>query len=133
MSMHGQTPIPDDGTIKAEPMHYPCGVEADVFQGKASLWNLPKDPRYLSNWHLTEAHPLIVHFHCDGTESDPYTREVIKLEKVMAKGWPLWAASAYASVIYSAPQAAFRFTKDTFRPLYRKLFGVRSISKSKRI
>lgn len=133
MALHGQTPIPDDGTIKAEPMHYPSGVEADVFQGSASLWNLPQDTKYLSNWHLTEAHPLIVHFHCAYAERDPYTREVIKLEKVMANGWSLWAASAYASVTCSAPQAAFRLMKDTWRPIYRKLFGVRSVVKSQRI
>lgn len=132
MAMYGQTPIPDNGTIKAEPMFYPSGVEADVFQGTASLWNLPSDPNYISTW-LTEAHPIIVHFHCDGTERDPYTREVIKLEKVMAQGWSLWAASVYAFVVASLPQVIIRWLKDTFRPMYRKLFGVRPVAQSLRI
>ena len=133
MALHGQTSIPDDGSIKAEPMFYPSGVEADVFKGTASFWNRPNDQNYLSTWHLTEAHPLIVHAHCAYAERDPYTREAIRLQQVMAKGWPIWAASAYAFTTCSAPQAAVRYIKDSLRPMYRKYFGVRPVSKSQRI
>lgn len=133
MAMHSQMPIPDDGSIKAEPMHFPSGVEIDVFQGSAALWNQPDDLRYLSTWHLTEAHPLIVHFHSTDTERNPYTREVIRLQKVMAERWSIRAASAYAFATCSVPQTSISFLKDTFRPMYRRLFGFRHVSPSKRV
>jgi hypothetical protein len=133
MAMHGQTPIPEDGSIKAEPMFYPSGMTVDVIRGKATLWNSPKHPLHSSIWGLAEASPLIVHFHCVNAEVAPYTRECLKLEKIIHEHWNPQLANSYAFLKLSIPQIAVNAFKDTFRPLYRKLFGVRKIRISERV
>ena len=133
MSMHGQTPIPEDGSIKAEPMFYPSGITIDVIRGNATLYNSPDHPSYCLTWGLTQAQPLIVHFHCSNAERPPYTRECLKLEKIIHDGWNPWVANIYAFAKLSVPQMLNDLLKDTFRPIYRKLFGTRSVRSSERI
>lgn len=135
MALHGQSPVKDDGSIKGEPMFYPSKVEVDVFKGTSTLLNLPEDPNHVSHWHwhLREAHPLLVHFHCAYVDHDPYIREAVKLEKVMAGGWPLTLAHAYAVATRTVPHSLMGRGKKALRPVYRKLFGTRRVKKSRRI
>ncbi len=133
MAIHGETPVLEDGSIKAEPMFYPSGITVNVFTGKTKLWNHPQHPKYCSTWGLTAASPILVHFHCSHAERAPYTREVLKLEKVMAQGWHPWLANAYAFIVRSIPQLAADEFKSFFRPLYRTLFGIRPVPVSQRI
>ncbi len=133
MAMHRQLPLRDNGDIKAEPMFYPSKVDVDVFRGRAILLNNSEDPNHNSPWRLRESQPLIVHFHSSNAERNPYTREAIKLERVMAKGWPLSLARGYAAITCTAPQSFLNTSKAILRPIYRKFFGPRSIRKSVRI
>lgn len=133
MSMHDQSPILDDGSVKAEPMFYPSGIRVDVLRGRAILWNSPDTSSYCSTWNLTQAQPAIVHFHCSNAERAPYTRECLKLKKVFKDNWNPWAASIYAFVKMSIPQMIKGSFKDFLRPLYRRFFGVRAVKKSIRI
>lgn len=133
MAMYGQTPIQEDGSIKAEPMFYPSGIRIDVIKGYASLWNKKTHPAYCTTWGVTQANPLIVHFNCTYAERSPYTRECFKLEKIIEEDWNPLVASVYAFLRISLTQIALDSLKDTFRPLYRILFGVRSVKASNRL
>lgn len=133
MSMHGQTPILEDGSIKAEPMFYPSGMVVDVIKGRATLYNHKKHLRYSPVWGLTKSDPLIVHFHCSNAERYQYKVECFKLEKLMTKEWNYSFSSIYAFIRFAVPELIKNFLKTTFRPLYRKIFGVRQIRPSERI
>lgn len=133
MAMYGQSPIEEDGSIKAEPMFYPSGVSVNVFTGKTLLKNSPSHSSYSTVWGLEEAKPLLVHFHCVHAKRSPYTRECFALKKVCQYGWNPSIARLYAYLKLSLPQKASDAFKDTLRPLYRKLFGTRRIRPSERI
>jgi hypothetical protein len=132
MAICGQSPIAEDGRIKADAMSFTFREDVDVIKGRAALFNKEGGP-FPTRVTLTEAHPLIVHFNCTFAERHPYPRETFKLEKVIAKGWPKWLASVCAGLSRSAPQKATQVFKDLFRPAYRKVFGVRGVAPSKRI
>ena len=133
MAIHGQTPILEDGSIKAEPMFYPSGMTVDVIRGKATLYNSLQSSSYCSTWGVTKAQPLIIHFHCTNAERSPYTRECLKLTKIIDKKWNYWVANIYCFLRLSVPQLVTDIFKDTFRPLYKKFFGIRPILASQRI
>ncbi|MBE9174998.1 hypothetical protein IQ225_06195 [Synechocystis salina LEGE 06155] len=133
MSMNGQKPIVEDGTIKAEPMFYPSGMVVDVIKGRATLYNRENHTNYCTVWGINESNPLIVHFHSSDTERHHYKVECLKLEKLMTKQWYYGFVSAYGFIKFTLPELIKDFLKQTFRPLYRKIFGVRSIKKSERI
>lgn len=132
MAIYGQSPIADDGRIKADAMSFTFREDVNVLKGRAALFNKEGGP-FPTRVTLTEAHPLIVHFNCLFAERHPYPREVIKLEKVMAKGWPEWLASVYACLSSSTPKLLTEVFKDLFRPAYHRVFGVRAVAVSKRI
>jgi hypothetical protein len=134
MAVHDQHPIPDDGTIKAEPMFFSGRTSIDVFSGRAHLFNLPGIPRPFYEWQLPEsANPAVVHFNCSFADEPPYTTEAFRLELVLRRGWPLWAATLFASTTRSFPFAVRRGIKSAFRPLYHSLLGNRRIKKSVRV
>jgi len=133
MALHGQKPIPEDGSIKADLMFYPSKVEVDVFRGKASLWNLPGSSRYNPAWPLRESHPLVVHFNCTFAERGYYAREAVRLYKVLNKGWPLPVADSYAYITQDIPDIMQESLKDLLRPMYRRVLGVRKVKKSNRM
>lgn len=132
MALHEQRPLPDDGTIKADAMNFPSGIEIDVFKGYAAFHNQTNRFRGTSGL-ITEARPVIAHFNDRFAEIDPYTHESARLQKVYGSGWPLWAAGAYAKVRHTFPQCAIHFLKDKFRPAYHQLVGIRKVKESTRI
>lgn len=133
MAAHGQGGITEDGTLMAEPLNFACGLRVDVLGGKATLRNTPGHPRYQPHWPLTEAHPRLVHFLGDSTDRPPYTAEALRLEKVMAAGWPAWTARWYSNLLCTAPAAMAARFKKIFRPAYRALFGPRAVPLSNRV
>ena len=133
MAMHDLWGIPEDGTIMAEPFNFACGLELDVLRGGALLKNDPRDPRYRPHWPLTEARPRIVHFLGYHTDRIPYTAEALRLEKVVAAGWPQWAADALAFATRTAPAVTVNEMKRLLRPAYHVLFGHRAVTVSNRV
>jgi hypothetical protein len=133
MAVHDQWGIPEDGTIMAEPLNFGCGVQIDVLKGTATLLNVPGHKNYHPHWPLKEAHPLVVHFLGGHTDSSPYTREAMRLQKHIGEGWPASIATLYAKAVCSVPEYLAGTFKDSFRPAYRKLFGARAVARSNRI
>jgi hypothetical protein len=133
MAQHGLDGILDDGTLKAEPVNFPCGVDVDVFRGRATLLNTPHHPRYEPRCPLSVAEPRVVHFCSSHADRRPYTTEAARLERVFGRGWPRWAASAYALATRELPEITREAMKDLLRPAYRAVFGYRPVAASNRL
>ena len=131
MTLHDQTPISDDDTIKANAMSYPSKIKLDVFQGHSLFWDTT-DQEFLTG-RRREARPVIGHLNNTYVTEDPYTHEAARLRKGQAGGWPLWAAGAFAKMRHTIPQRVAKTVKDLLRLLYRSLFGTRSPGGSMRV
>lgn len=134
MAMADQHPIPEDGSIKAEPMYFSARTELDVFAGKARLFNRPDQPKLKPEWNIPEeACPAVVHFNCTYAEQPPYTTESARLRKVLLDRWPLPMATLYAKLMYTTPFMILEQAKEMMRPIYRRVFGVRKVRPTLRI
>ena len=125
MALNGQSSIVDDGSIKAERMSYDYKMLSDLFGGIAKLYN--KSDSFPTWVRLREADPIIVHFNAHYVTCEPYTSEVIRLEKVISDQWTILVASVYVLIFYSLPANIIRFSKHTLRPIFRKMFGARKV------
>lgn len=124
MALHDQEPVPDDGTIKADAMHFEDEMHIDVLEGQSYFRG---NSDRTTAWGVREAEPIIAHFNDSYAEKLPYIREQRKLEKIFVDGAsPTWA-SAYATLTRSLPFWVTECTKDLFRPVYHALWGPREI------
>lgn len=134
MALANQHSVPEDGSIKAEPMFFSGRTELNVFSGYARLHNLPGTPAPYAEWKIpTEARPTVVHFNCSFAERPPYTTEALRLDKVLRCGWPLPIATAYAWLKCALPFSMVNAAKDVLRPAYHGLFGYRPVKPSGRL
>lgn len=131
MALHGQSPIPDDGTIKADAMSYPSKIEMDVINGHA-LFKDETDQESLTG-RCAEARPVIAHFNNNYATKIPYTREATRLRKLQRDGWPIWAANLYADGCHTVPESALKAIKNSLRPVYHSLFGPRHKKENPRV
>ena len=133
MALHGQRPVAEDGTIMNSIMAGPGGIDIDVFKGRSLLSN-PKGHRAHNPWYRLDAlHPAILHFCGSDTSVYPYGREILRLDLVRGRGWPLWAASLWAWLTYTLPIRGSERLKSLLRPAYHALFGPRRIRRSQRV
>ena len=134
MAVHGQSAVPDDGSIMADPQAYPGRVALDVLHGGAMLSN-PAPPHSMHvAWNpLASAKPLVVHFLGDHTTRHPYRREEIRLALRVARQWPTVCADVAALLCRSLPLETARVAKDLLRPAYRQIAGTRAVTVSERI
>jgi hypothetical protein len=128
MALHDQSPVPDDGTIKADAMHFEDEVCIDVLEGESYFGGASDQ---VTAWGGTEARPKIAHFNDSYAEKMPYVREQEKLRKIFAEGWSQRWASVHSALTQSLPVWTIETAKDLLRPGYRALFGTRKI-KNKR-
>jgi len=127
MAIHGQKPIPEKGDIMNSLLAGPAGLEIDVLKGHALLKNPKVHPSHNPWYDLEEMRPKLVHFLGSDITEYPYHQEEKRLELVSGRGWPRWLASAAVKLCFSWPWQAKRRCKDTLRPLYHALFGVRAV------
>jgi len=81
IALHGQMPIIDDGSIKAERISYQIRVISDVINGKAKMWS--RVDNYPTRVGLTQAEPSMVHFNAHYINCKPYNCETIRIKKVI--------------------------------------------------
>jgi hypothetical protein len=124
MALHDQAPVSDDGTIKADAMHFETEMRIDVLEG-TSYFRGASDK--VTAWGVTEARPTIAHFNDAYAEKMPYIREQQKLENIFADGFSRRWASVHSVLTQSIPFWTRETTKDLLRPGYRALFGTREI------
>jgi hypothetical protein len=130
MALHGQSPIIDDGSIKADRMSYQPKIISDVINGKAKMWNQADE---FPTWvNLTKAEPLIVHFNGHYINYEPYNSEVIRLKKVVVDGWLDIFARIYTLLLITFPETIILYLKNVLRPIFRRLFGTRKITQGVR-
>jgi hypothetical protein len=134
MAVHGETPIPDDGSILSDPQACPGAMHVDVIRGESRLINPPPPAPQHREWYpFTNVSPILVHFLGYHTSAYPYRREELILKLVSARKWAVPFARAYATLARSLPLEGTRLARDLLRPVYRQMFGVRSVSISDRV
>jgi hypothetical protein len=127
MAVHGQKAVPERGDIMNSLLAAPCGLEIDVFKGRAVLHN-PKDHPQRNSWYeLEEMRPRLVHFLGSDCGTYPYRQEMIRLQQVSRDGWPTWLATLWSKITFSFPWLAYTALKNTLRPLYHATFGPRAV------
>ena len=131
MAIHGQEPLPEDGTVMNSTLAAPGGVEVDVFRGHSRLLNPRGHPDHNDWYDLEEMRPALVHFLGSQVSGHPYRREEIRLERWPRRGGRAWAATAWADLTFSRPWAAKKRLKALLRPLYRRVAGVRAVQDSR--
>lgn len=124
MALHDQSPVPDDGTIKADAMHFEDEMRIDVLGGESYFRGNSKQA---TAWGVLEAEPIIAHFNDSYAEKLPYIREQAKLEKIYADGMSKAWASMHATLTHSLPFRMTEGMKDVLRPVYHALWGPREI------
>ncbi len=132
MQLFGQEPVKEDGTIMAEFVNFQSGVKSDLLKGKIALYNVVNHKKYVPEWPLHIAEPLIVHYLGHHNKLYPYTKE-IKILDLVAKNYSIPTAKFISWLSVSTPYLLKSSLKDFFRPIYRALFGFRKSSKSERI
>jgi hypothetical protein len=132
MQLMGEQPIEEDGSVMAEFVNFKSGVKSDLLNGKAELYNTPGHKEYNQLWPLRIAKPLIVHYLGNYNQLHPYITEAKTLD-LLAKGKNKSTAKILAELGVAVPYKLKEFTRNTFRPAYRLLFGFRQIEKSERI
>jgi hypothetical protein len=132
MQLHHMEPVIDDGTVMSDPQACPGGYSINVVSGERWLIN-PASPHPLhQTWYPFEkVNPLIFHFLGYYTKHYPYQREVYRLDKYLKNKLGLFT-EIKAKLSIEWPERMKVKAKNTFRPLYRKLFGIRKIAKSER-
>jgi hypothetical protein len=133
MQLHGQQPIPDDGTILSDPQACPGGYTIDVINGKRLLLNPPwPNPLHQSWYPFQQVSPVVVHFLGFYTKQYPYQREVYRLKKAFNNNLNLLGIVS-SLLIIEYPARLKIFIKKRLRTTYHKMFGVRKIKLSERV
>jgi hypothetical protein len=130
MAIHAQEPIADDGSILSDLGAGLQGTNIDVLHGKSVLYNPPPPSPRHKWWQSTRGaySPAVIHF-ADGF---PYNREAFKLMLKFTMSFSDKAAGAAAFCRYTGPYWTENFLKSLGRPVYRKLFGYRTVTTTKR-
>lgn len=133
MAENGLKAIKDDGSIIADPQAYPGRMSLKILEGRAKLTNPVPPSKHHVAWNsLREANPIFVHFLGSGHELPQYQADVIYLrrkKKIVSK----YAAYAISRLFVLGPGLLMQKSKNLLRPIYRALFGIRAIKRSKRI
>jgi hypothetical protein len=133
MQLHNQQPIDEDATIMSDPQACPGGYFIDVIKGKCELINPPlPNPNHQSWYPFEKVSPAIFHFLGYYTTHYPYKREIYRLEKAM-KEQLSWKEEVKVKLSVEIPERLKAVMKYTFRPAYRRFFGIRKIEVSERI
>ena len=134
MATHGLDAVPDDGSILADPFACPGPLSLDVINGGAHLNNPPAPHPLHREWCLlNEVSPLIVHFLGDAHKTYTYRREVIRLRFAFRHPVLRAAANVYAALAVQFPGWFWSELKPRLRPVYRAIFGSRTIRPSERL
>lgn len=134
MSKFNCMPISDDGSIKADRMFYDFNKK-NILKGKSYLFNKGEPPIPIYS-KLSEASPLIIHYNARYTETYEYQSDANRLKLVLLKHFSIKFTEFYVSLVIEWPgrlkQKTAYIIKETFRPFYRRIFGIRKVEKSLR-
>lgn len=133
MELCNQTPIPDDGSIMSDPLACQGTYHLDIISGYTKMINPPSSSPLHQKWyphHIVK--PTIVHFLGYFTLHYPYLINVYRLKKLM-EGKLNFFSNAFGHLYIQYPHQLKTSLKNSFRPLFRLLFGTRKIKPSNKI
>jgi hypothetical protein len=127
MARDGLEALPDDGTFLSDPQACPGAMQLNVLSGRRVLRNPPSPSPLHRDWYPFEAvSPAIVHFLGHWALGHAYRTEVRRLS-LAAAGAPRVLADLLATATVRWPGEADQRFRDTFRPMFRRVFGTRRI------
>jgi len=131
MAMHDQMPVEDDGSHKVDALKFQTKMQANVWKGFVHVENKPGHPKHQPQNKLRKASPIIYHYNDSFARTPLYLAEADFLNRVAGgTSEPLaWLLSRMAILWPGRLKTGVR---DTFRPLYRKVFGTRKIGETDR-
>lgn len=128
MGLEGCSGIEDDGTVHGELFSSPRLLQLDVLRGMAKLENPPpSDPLHRPGYPVRRIEPVVVHFLGDFTSKWPYRSQERMLRLVFQHRMPPALARAWVALSYRWPMLWVEFMRERFRPLYRRVFGLRTV------
>lgn len=133
LEQHGQTPVPDTGTIMNTLIEARSGMIVDVLRGEAVLRNDLGASGSDAFYENAEMRPVLVHFCGLDVANHPYRTQVLLLHLVDAAGWSPTAARGWVAIRSILPFKAVQILKNALRPAYRALFGVRTPKPTSRL
>ena len=130
----GLSALPDDGSILGDPQACQVGLRIDVPAGRSQLTNPPAGHRLHQTWYpVGTIRPLVVHFLAHHTDQHPYRTQAIQLLLMQRFSCSPQLARLVAELHFGLLARMQASSKRIFRPLYRRLFGVRAVKLSNRI
>jgi hypothetical protein len=133
MALSNEAPIKDDGTIMSDPLSCPGNFTTDIVKGKTSLYNPPKPSPLHQDWYPFErVHPLIIHFLGHHSLSYQYKKDAYLLQNLRS-GKVGFGKNLAAAIRIEWPMKIKIVLKNTFRPAYKLLFGIRQVKPSERV
>lgn len=134
MAEAGLEALPDDGSIMVPFNFCPQILDLNVFAGKCRVANPPPThPLHSPVVPVRVAEPRFPHFVNTYTDHWRYRAEAAKLRLHLSRRQPRWLAQFLAWSMIAVPGWLQVFARTTLRPLYRALFGVRAVTRSKRV
>lgn len=121
MSLYGQLPIIDDGSIKADCM-YLKNFKTNALTGVTEL-------SYKPNMETPQFRPAIIHFNDKYSLSPDYLTNRYRLNVKYTS----WATEIYTFTVYYIPPFFRDTIKDIFRPVYHKFLGPSQKKKNRRL
>lgn len=128
MALHGERPLTDDGSIKADAIDYRHGIDTSVLRGYAAFRRREGEHQHLP----LLATPLIGHYPNEFIELPAYRADEHALA-LHAGGASQVTARIRASLLCRLPLHAKRTIKNTARPLFHLVAGPRKVRRSDRL
>jgi hypothetical protein len=132
MALFGHLPVCDDGSIKADAMHFPDLHSVDVLRGHARFRNT-SGFRCTTSPRVAEALPRVAHFNDAYVNGKTYRREAFILRSTQQARCPPALARMAAWFWISLPSDIRASARNRLRPIYHALFGVRRVSGNPRL
>lgn len=132
LAKNGLKVLPDDGRFKGDVMGFDGPVSVNVLTGSVSFQS-PKKDILLAPECQGAASPAIAHFNDAYTSLWQYRKEAHRLYALLAKNQPPALAALSSFLTVELPGRLTSWGKETFRPLYHRLFGVRKRQQNERV
>ena len=134
MAEAGLHAVSDDGTIMAPLNSYGVFIALDVLDGRCAIANPPPGHKlHKPGTPVRTVQPKILHFVDSYTTHWRYRAEALKLKLHLGAGLPRWLARLIAFWATVIPGWIELTGKEQLRPVYRAIFGVRSVKPNPRV
>ena len=132
MAKNGLRVREDDARFKADIMGFHGPFSIDVFDGKVAFCE-PKKDVLLAPSCQSPAEPAVAHFNDAYTAMWQYREQCDALHRHFSQGQSISSAKRGARLATGLPGQTKESLRNTFRPLFHRLFGTRAVKKNERL